>query len=158
MYSWRVPSVNEVRLWEYLSLGRLERSVRKRHGLWCGRRTWKMPVRGSSTRPTLALTLANSVEKCPEFSGGVRRGEEDLKSQCHGCAVWWWKCGFEGGASMELQMSTVRCCLPSAYPKPHWIIYMADRVWQQAEEQSIAFGDRHELHCIVRAASYGVPV
>jgi hypothetical protein len=28
---------------------------------------------------------------------------------------------------MQLQMSTVRCCLPSAYPKPHWIMHKADQ-------------------------------
>jgi len=123
---WRRPGVDKVRLWECLGLGRLER-LWERHRFWCRGWTWEMPVRRSSTRPTLALTLAISKAKhkdTPKRVGSGRGGNElsakvAVSCTCRSVLA----CGFEGCAREPVPWS-FRCqpcgaACPSAYPKPH---------------------------------------
>lgn len=79
-----------------------------------------MPVRRSSTRPTLALnncTMQRAEQKCDGDIPSAKKGEEEIRRKScsgKGSAKMVLECSFEGmlgPGGIELQMATVRCCL-----------------------------------------------
>jgi hypothetical protein len=77
-----------------------------------------MPILRPNTRPTLALTLAICNSKLDERSGTIKFAKSKEKQGLIGRVVL--KYSFElllAADVIELQMSTVRCCLPLRLPQ-----------------------------------------